>query len=51
MTTTTASLDLTTGTWVIDPSHTRVGFSAKHAMIAKVRGQFSEFSGSLTLDG
>ena len=48
MTTTTASLDLTTGTWAIDPSHTRVGFSAKHAMIAKVRGQFSEFSGSLT---
>ena len=51
MTTMTTSLEPTTGTWAIDPSHTRVGFSAKHAMIAKVRGQFSEFSGSLTLDG
>ena len=51
MTTTTTSLEPTTGTWAIDPSHTRVGFSAKHAMIAKVRGQFAEFSGSLTLDG
>lgn len=51
MSTTTTALDLTTGTWVIDASHTRVGFSAKHAMIAKVRGQFLEFSGSLSLDG
>ncbi|MEO8108020.1 MAG: YceI family protein [Actinomycetes bacterium] len=51
MTTTATSLDITTGTWAIDASHTRVGFAAKHAMIAKVRGQFSEFSGSLTLDG
>jgi polyisoprenoid-binding protein YceI len=51
MTITSTSLEPTTGTWVIDPSHTRVGFSAKHAMIAKVRGQFAEFSGSLTLDG
>lgn len=49
--TTTTGLEKTTGTWVIDPSHTRVGFSAKHAMVATVRGQFAEFSGSLTLDG
>lgn len=44
-------LEQTTGTWVIDPSHSRVGFSAKHAMVATVRGQFTDFSGSLTLDG
>jgi polyisoprenoid-binding protein YceI len=49
--TTTTSLEQTTGTWEIDPSHTRVGFSAKHAMIANVRGQFAAFSGALTLDG
>jgi polyisoprenoid-binding protein YceI len=49
--TTTASLAQTTGTWTIDPTHTRVGFSAKHAMVANVRGQFSDFSGALTLDG
>lgn len=47
------SLDLatTTGTWQIDPSHTTIGFSARHAMIAKVRGRFTEFNGTLTLDG
>jgi polyisoprenoid-binding protein YceI len=50
-TTTLTSLEQTTGTWVIDPSHTRVGFSAKHAMVATVRGQFNEFEGALTLDG
>ena len=51
MTITTTTLEQTTGTWAIDPSHTRVGFSAKHAMVATVRGQFSEFTGALTLDG
>jgi polyisoprenoid-binding protein YceI len=49
--TTTTTLAQTTGTWTIDPTHTRVGFSAKHAMVATVRGQFNEFSGALTLDG
>ena len=51
MTTTTTTLEQTTGTWAIDPSHTRVGFSAKHAMVATVRGQFTDFTGALTLDG
>jgi polyisoprenoid-binding protein YceI len=50
-TTTTDVLAQTTGTWSIDPSHSRIGFSAKHAMVATVRGQFTDFSGSLTLDG
>lgn len=50
-TSTITSLDQTTGTWTIDPSHTRVGFSAKHAMVATVRGQFADFTGALTLDG
>lgn len=40
-----------TGTWTIDPSHTRLGFAAKHAMVTTVRGQFNAFSGSLVLDG
>ncbi len=38
------------GTWKIDESHTTLGFSARHAMVAKVRGQFSKFEGSFTLD-
>lgn len=41
----------TTGTWTIDPTHTTIGFSARHAMVAKVRGNFGEFSGTFTLDG
>ncbi len=44
-------LSATTGTWVIDPTHTTIGFSARHAMVAKVRGNFTEFTGSFTLDG
>ena len=46
-----ADLSATTGTWVIDPSHTTIGFTVRHAMIAKVRGEFEDFSGSMTLDG
>lgn len=46
-----ADLADTTGTWVIDPAHTTIGFSARHAMVAKTRGKFNEFEGALTLDG
>ena len=46
-----ADLAATTGTWVIDQSHTTIGFNARHAMIAKVRGSFTDFAGSFTLDG
>jgi len=37
------------GTFILDPFHTRIGFSARHLMVSKVRGQFDEFTGSLTL--
>jgi len=37
---------LPVGTFTIDASHSRVGFSARHAMVTKVRGSFNEFSGS-----
>lgn len=40
-----------TGTWTIDPTHTRLGFVARHAMVTKVRGSFTDFEGSLTLAG
>ena len=33
------------GTYTLDPAHTRIGFSARHAMVTKVRGQFADFSG------
>ena len=43
------TLDLT-GTWDIDPSHTRLGFAARHAMVATVRGGFEVFSGTIVID-
>jgi polyisoprenoid-binding protein YceI len=38
-------------TWNIDASHSSVGFSVKHLMVSKVRGNFKDFSGSLEWDG
>jgi polyisoprenoid-binding protein YceI len=40
---------LPAGSFVIDASHSRVGFSARHAMVTKVRGSFNEFTGSATV--
>lgn len=37
------------GTFVIDPAHTRVGFVAKHLMVTKVRGSFTEVEGVVTV--
>ena len=38
------------GDYVLDPAHTRIGFSARHAMVTKVRGQFDEFAGTAHVD-
>ncbi len=43
---TTAIAPAATGTYAIDPSHSRVGFVARHAMVTKVRGSFNDFEGS-----
>lgn len=51
MTTATASLAELTGTYKLDPSHSRIGFVARHAMVTKVRGAFNEFEGTGFLDG
>jgi polyisoprenoid-binding protein YceI len=39
------------GTYTLDPAHTRIGFVARHAMVTKVRGAFNEFEGTAVLDG
>ena len=39
-----------TGNWTIDPAHTRIGFSARHAMVTKVRGTFDDFEGTAYTD-
>jgi polyisoprenoid-binding protein YceI len=31
------------GTWDLDPVHSTIGFVARHLMVSKVRGQFTEF--------
>lgn len=38
------------GDYQIDPAHSRIGFTARHAMVTKVRGQFGEFRGSAHID-
>jgi len=35
------------GKWTIDPIHSEIGFSARHMMVSKVRGRFTEFSGEI----
>jgi polyisoprenoid-binding protein YceI len=39
----------TAGSYALDLNHTRVGFMAKHLMVTKVRGQFADFSGVVTI--
>jgi len=46
---TTAITDLT-GDYAIDTSHSRLGFTARHAMVTKVRGQFGDFEGTAHVD-
>lgn len=46
MTTATAEVGIPTGTWTIDPAHTKVGFSVKHMGVTTVRGEFREFEGT-----
>ncbi|WP_328501513.1 YceI family protein [Streptomyces sp. NBC_00457] len=40
-----------TGDYTIDPSHSSIGFVARHAMVTNVKGKFLDFTGSLHLDG
>jgi len=40
---------LPTGTWAIDPVHSSVGFSVRHLVVSKVRGEFDTFSGTITV--
>ncbi|WP_327304363.1 YceI family protein [Streptomyces sp. NBC_01298] len=40
-----------TGDYVIDASHSSIGFTVRHAMVTNVRGTFAEHEGALHLDG
>lgn len=43
---TSTATAITTGTWVLDPTHTEIGFTVRHLM-SKVRGKFEAFEGSI----
>jgi polyisoprenoid-binding protein YceI len=49
MTTLTAP-GLLTGDYTVDPAHSRIGFVARHAMVTKVRGSFTEFEATAHVD-
>ena len=38
-----------TGTWTVDPAHSKIGFGIKHMGIATVRGEFTDFEGTLEI--
>ena len=40
------NLGVQAGTWTIDPSHSEIGFTARHLM-SKVRGLFEKFEGQI----
>ncbi|HKP40411.1 YceI family protein [Mycobacterium sp.] len=46
---TTATAQLRTGTWAIDPVHSSISFSVRHLVVSKVRGTFQTFSGAIVV--
>lgn len=38
------------GTYMIDPTHSSVGFAVKHLGVSTVKGQFNEFEGTIQFD-
>lgn len=41
---------MSTTTWAIDASHSSVQFTARHMMLAKTRGRFHNFTGTVQFD-
>jgi polyisoprenoid-binding protein YceI len=48
-TATTETTAIPTGTWVLDPVHSNVGFAVKHMGVATVRGEFRSFEGTIEI--
>jgi polyisoprenoid-binding protein YceI len=44
-------MNMKTNIWNIDTTHSAIGFSVRHMVIAKVRGRFREWNGTVRLDG
>ena len=47
---TTLTQGLVTGSYQLDAAHSRIGFSARHAMVTKVRGTFNEVDAQAYFD-
>ncbi|MFF3553542.1 YceI family protein [Streptomyces tsukubensis] len=45
------ALAAVSGEYVIDPAHSRIGFTVRHAMVTNVRGGFDDYEGTLVLNG
>src|SRR6476660_7091188 len=46
----TTVVDDIKGEYALDPTHSRLGFSTRHAMVTTVRGQFKDFTGEAVVD-
>lgn len=46
----TNAVDDIAGDYTLDITHSRLGFSARHAMVTTVRGQFADFEGTAHVD-
>ena len=49
MSDTATAPQLTAGSWALDASHSNVAFEARHAMVSKVRGQFTTFDADVAI--
>ena len=47
--TATATSQLSSGTWAIDPVHSSINFSVRHLMVSKVRGRLEKFGGVIVV--
>ena len=45
-----AATSAITGDYTIDPAHSRLGFSTRHAMVTKVTGHFTSYAGTAHVD-
>jgi polyisoprenoid-binding protein YceI len=40
---------LVPGVWAVDASHSEIGFTARHLMVSKVRGRFTDYTATVTV--
>ena len=43
------TLPIDSGKWIVDPTHSRMGFIAKHLGFTKVRGSFADYTSEINV--